>query len=94
MTLTIHLTMPEELEHKLRTESQNLEADVKDAYALELYRQERITHLELSQMLGLDRIETSELLQRHHIYVGSLTAEDLEEQRKTCDKVLGRLESK
>lgn len=40
-------------------------------------------------MLGLDRFETDAYLKRHNVLEGSLTAEDLNEQAATLDRVLG-----
>lgn len=90
MSLTLTLDLPPELEERLRRETQNLNAEVKEAYALELYRQRRLSHYELSHVLGLDRFQTSALLQRHRIYEGSITMEDLEEQRETLNRVMGK----
>ncbi len=89
MALTVTLNLPPEIEEKLRSETANLDADVKEAYALELFRRERLSHYELSQVLGLHRFETDAYLKRHKVFEGSLTMEDLEEQRQTLDRVLG-----
>jgi predicted HTH domain antitoxin len=35
-----------------------LDEELKEAYALELFRTGRLTHYELSKVLGLDRFET------------------------------------
>lgn len=89
MALTVTLTLPPELAERLRQESPNLDAEVTEAYALELFRQGKLSHYELSQALGLDRVETDAYLKRHNVYEGSLTSEDLELQREILDRVLG-----
>jgi predicted HTH domain antitoxin len=94
MSLTIRLDLPETLEKKFRAESTNLDAEVRDAYALELFRQGRLSHYELSQALGLDRFETDGYLKRHNVHEGSLTLEDLEEQRKNSEHLMGRMGGK
>jgi len=83
MTVTVTFEVPAAIEEKLRTQGGDLSAEVKEAYALELYRQGQLNHFDLAQMLGLDQVETSELLQRHGIYRGSLTREDLEADYQT-----------
>lgn len=85
MALTINFELPADVEAKLRAQTQDLDADVKEAYALELFRRGRLSHFELSQILGLDRFETDAYLKRHHVFEGSLTMEDLEADRRTLD---------
>jgi predicted HTH domain antitoxin len=94
MTVTVQFDLPTEIEKKLRLQGPELGTQVKEAYALELYRQEKISFSELSQMLGLNRVQTSELLQRHEIYVGALTMEDLEEQSRNLDEAMKRAKSR
>jgi len=87
MALRVTLDLPADLEEKLRRESPNLDADVKEAYALELFRRGRLSHYELSRVLGLDRFETDAYLKRHNVFEGSLTMADLEADRETLDRV-------
>jgi predicted HTH domain antitoxin len=90
MTLHVTLDLPADVEDKLRRETANLDADVKEAYALELFRRGRLTHYELSRVLGLDRFETDAYLKRHNVFEGSLTMADLEADRETLDRVMGK----
>ena len=89
MALTVTLDLPHEIEEKLRPQVPNLDADIREAYALELFRRGRLSHYELSQVLGLDRFETDAYLKRHNVFEGSLTMEDLEEQYQTLERLLG-----
>ena len=89
MSLRIQLDLPPDVEQKLR-ENADLSTEVKEAYALELFRSGRLSHFDLSRVLGLDRFETDAFLKRHHVLEGSLTMEDLEADFKT----IGRLTSK
>jgi predicted HTH domain antitoxin len=88
MALTVTLDLPPDVEQKLRNESKNLAADVKEAYAVALFRQGKLSHYELSKMLGLDRFQTDAYLKQHNIYEGSLTMEDLEEQDRMLAEVM------
>ncbi len=88
MALTVTLDLPADVEQKLRAETPNLDADVKEAYALELFRRGKLSHYELSQVLGLDRFETDAYLKRHNVYEGSLTMEDLEADRLTLERLM------
>jgi predicted HTH domain antitoxin len=93
MSLTVKLEFSENIEKMLRAGSANLDTEVRDAYALELFRQGRLSHYELSQALGLDRFETDGYLKRHNVYEGSLTLEDLKEQDRTVARVMERMKS-
>ena len=90
MPLKVTLDLPPEVEEKLRRETPNLDADVNEAYALELFRRGQISHFELSQVLGLDRFETDAWLKRHKVFEGSLTMADLEADRQTLRRVMGK----
>jgi predicted HTH domain antitoxin len=89
MSLHVTLNLPADLEEKLRREHTDLANEVKQAFALELFRRGESSHFELSRVLGLDRFQTDAFLKRHNVVEGSLTMEDLEEQRQTLERVLG-----
>ena len=82
MPLTVRLDLPPDIEEKLRRQTPHLDQEVKEAYALELFRRGRLSHYELSRALGLDRFETDCYLKRHNVVEGSLTMEDLEADRR------------
>jgi len=65
MAVTVEL--PADVEQKLRAQSPDLDAEAKEAMLVELYRQDKLTHNELSQALGLDRFETDAVLKRHNV---------------------------
>jgi predicted HTH domain antitoxin len=90
MPLNVTLDLPADLEEKLRRENPNLAAEVKEAYALELFRQGKLSHYELSRVLGLDHLETDAWLKRRHVFEGSLTMPDLEADRQTLDRVMSK----
>jgi predicted HTH domain antitoxin len=90
MAVKVTLDLPPDVEERLRRETPNLDADVKEAYALELFRQGRLSHCELSRVLGLDRFETDAYLKQHNVFEGSLSMADLEADRQTLDRVMGK----
>jgi len=83
MALTVRINLPAAIEEKLRAETPDLDADVAEAYVLELFRRGKLSHYELSQALGLDRFETDAYLKRHKVFEGSLTMDDLEADCRT-----------
>ena len=90
MPLKITLNLPADVEEKLRREIPNLDTDVREAFVLELFRRGKLSHDELSQVLGLDRFETDAYLKRHKVFEGSLTMGDLESDRQTLERVMGK----
>lgn len=88
MLLQVELHLPDEVEERLRREGTDLNAEVKEAYLLELFRRGKLSHHELSQALGYDRFETDAFLKEHQILEGSPTMEDLEADRQTLERVL------
>jgi len=87
MAVTIQL--PTDVEQRLRAEFADLDNEAKDTLALDLFRRGKLSHYELSRVLGLDRFQTDAYLKRHNVVEGSLTMEDLNEQAQTLDRVLG-----
>jgi len=88
MPLNVSLDFPLDVEEKVRQQTPNLAADVKEAYALELFRRGKLSHYELSRVLGLDRVETDAWLKRRQVFEGSLGMADLELDRQTLDRVM------
>jgi len=88
MALMVKLDLPPELEARLRRQASDLDAEVRKAYALELFRQGRISHFELSEILGLDRFGTDAYLKEHGVFEGSLTMADLDADQQTLQRLL------
>jgi predicted HTH domain antitoxin len=76
MAVTIQL--PADVEERLRAESSDLDAEAKEAMLIELYRQDKLSHFELAQTLGLDRFETDGVLKKHNVTVDLPTDIEIE----------------
>lgn len=87
MSLSVSFNLPPEVEDRLRRESRDLNTDVKEAFALELFRRGTLSDYELSQILALDRFETDAWLKRHGVFEGSPTVAEVDEDRRTLDRV-------
>lgn len=87
--MAVSFELPNELERLLRGEFEDLDRAAKEALLLRAYSDGKLSLFELSRGLGINRFETDALLKRHNIFDGSLTPEDLEEDRNTIDEVLG-----
>ena len=86
--MSVTLDLPKDIEERLRRENPNLDSDAKEACAVELFRQGKLNHFQLSCVLGVDRFETDAVLKRHHVEEQSLSSADLEADRTTLRKVL------
>ena len=82
--------LPAEMEQRLRAEIPDLESEAKEAMLVELYRQGKLSHYELSQALGLNRFETDGLLKRHKVTEDLPTLEELEEDFRAVKSLLDR----
>lgn len=63
--MTISFERPQAIEQELRTGADDLSREAKEAFLIELYRQEKIAQHQLAEALGLDRYETDGALKRH-----------------------------
>jgi predicted HTH domain antitoxin len=77
--MTISFELPQDIEQELRTNGLDLNQEAKEACLVELYRQERISHRQLAEALGLSRYETDGVLKRHKAWL-ELTPEELAAQ--------------
>ena len=74
--MTIRFEIPHEIEHALSSNGSDLSGEAREAFLVELYRQDRISHHQLAEALGLSRIETDGVLKRHKVSSG-VTAEQM-----------------
>jgi hypothetical protein len=88
MNVSFRVDLPAEVEGRLRADDPGLSAAAREGFALELFRRGELSHFALGQALGLDRVETDALLQRHGIDERGLTPEDLESDRRNLEQVL------
>ncbi len=65
--MSISFEIPQDIEQELRTNGLDVNREAKEACLIDLYRQERITHRQLAEALGLSRYETDGVLKRHEI---------------------------
>jgi predicted HTH domain antitoxin len=85
--MAVSFQLPPELEQNLRHNLKDLEGAAKEALLVTLYRQGKLTHLALSQALGLDRFETEDLLHKHNVTEDLGTLEDHLQDAKTLEKL-------
>ena len=57
----------QDVEQVLRADGPDINREAKEAYLIDLYRQERISHRQLADALGFNRYETDGVLKRHKV---------------------------
>lgn len=77
--MTIHFEIPTIIEERLRSCGIDPSQAAKELFLVDLYRQERITHHQLAEALGLDRYATDGVLKRHGVDDG-LTLDEFRDQ--------------
>ena len=65
--MTIQFEIPENLEERLRSTGMNPSQAAKELLFVNLYREAKLTHHELGEVLGLSRYEIDGVLKRHDI---------------------------
>jgi hypothetical protein len=74
--MPIVIDLPTDLEADLRTRLGDLDATAKEAFAVEMYRQHKLTRAQLSKLLGVSRFGADDILKRHQAY-DEITADDV-----------------
>ena len=65
--MAVTFDLPFDIEQDLRHQFGDLGHVAKEAMLVELYRQNKISHHQLSTALGLDRFQTESLLKKHNV---------------------------
>jgi len=77
--MTVTFEIPQEMERELRTNGLDMNREAKEAYLVNLYREDRISHRELAEALGLSRYQADGLLKRYRVSP-NVTAEEMHAQ--------------
>ena len=85
--MAVSFQLPADLERNLRHDFKDIEGEAKEAFLVALYRQGKLSHLALSQALGIDRFETEDLLHKHNVTEDLGTVEDYLEDARTLEKL-------
>lgn len=88
--MAITFELPHDLEKTLRQRLGDLDQAAKEAALIELYRQDKLTQYDLSQALGLSRLETETLLKKHNVTEDLPTPSEIERDVDTLRRMLDR----
>lgn len=88
MEVTINLT--ENVVKALSANGKNIEREVLEATALEGYREGKLSQAQIRRMLRYQTdMQIDAFLKAHNVFL-NYTAEDLEQDRKTLEKLLAK----
>ncbi len=74
--MTISFELPQDIEQQIRTNGVDLNGKAREAFLVDLYREDAITHGQLSRALGLDSYDTDGVLKKHGAYL-EISVEEL-----------------
>jgi predicted HTH domain antitoxin len=77
--MNITFELPQDIEQAFRSNGLDLSRKAKEAYLVNLYREDRISHRLLGEALGLNRYETDGVLKRYKVSP-NVTAEEMRAQ--------------
>lgn len=80
--MKLTLQIPDSIAARLKSAGGDLSRQALEALALEGYRDQALTTFEVSEMLGLSRIEAEDFLGNHHVELASLEESDLDREAK------------
>jgi predicted HTH domain antitoxin len=87
--MEVSITIPDDLAQRLLNTG-NASRQVLEAFVFEAYREDKLTLFEVSQLLGLTRIETEDLLGQHKIPLADITEADLDREAKLFEEIARR----
>ena len=87
--MTVMLELPDDVAQALASQG-DISRRALEALAIEGYRQETLTQLQVGKMLGLARIETEEFLARHVDFY-TFDPQELHREAEALEKYAGRL---
>lgn len=84
MEVTLHI--PDDIAKRLFAAGGDVSRRALEALALEGYREQALTLYQVSEMLGLSRVETEDFLGRRNVPVAAISDDDLDREAGLFDK--------
>jgi predicted HTH domain antitoxin len=78
MEVTLHI--PDEIAKRLSAPGADVSRRALEAIALEGYREQALTLYQVSELLGLSRVETEDFLGRHQVPLAAISEADLDRE--------------
>lgn len=88
--MVVSFEVPSPVDSVLAAGGRDPSAAAKEATIVELYRQGKLSRVQLSQSLGISRFETDDLLKRHNVIEDLISPEEhLDDLRSIRDAIEG-----
>jgi predicted HTH domain antitoxin len=87
--MEVKIQVPDDLAQRLSADG-DVSRQVLEAFAAEGFRNNSLTLFEVSQLLGLSRIEAEDFLGRHKVPLADMDEADLDREAKLFEEVLRR----
>ncbi len=78
--MEVTLRIPDDVAQRLAADGGDVTRRVLEALALEGYREQALTLYQVSEMLGLSRVETEDFLGQHHVSLSAIGEADLDRE--------------
>jgi predicted HTH domain antitoxin len=78
--MEVTLRIPDDVAQRLAADGGDVSRRVLEALALEGYREQALTLYQVSEMLGLSRVETEDFLGQHHVSLSAIGEADLDRE--------------
>jgi predicted HTH domain antitoxin len=88
--MEVILQIPDDVAKQLAPEGEDLSRRALEALAIEGYRKQTLGLYQISQMLGLTRIEAEDFLGRNQVPLADLTAADLDRDAAAVEAAFRR----
>jgi predicted HTH domain antitoxin len=88
--MEVKLRIPDDIAQRLSASGANVSRRALEALALEGYRDQTLTLYQISELLGLSRVETEHFLGQHHVPLALLNEADLDREAALLEKASHR----
>ena len=78
--MEVILHIPDEVARQISAAGGDVSRSALEAFALYGYREQTLTHYQISEMLGLSRVETEDFLGRHRVPLSAIDSVDLDRE--------------
>jgi len=89
--MEVSFRIPDEIAQQLSGVGGDVSRRALEALALEGYRVQTLTLYQVSEMLGLSRVETEDFLGRHHVTLSLIGEADLDREAAVFEAAARRL---
>lgn len=79
-SMEVTLSIPDHVAQRLTANGRDLSRQALEALALEGYREQTLTLFQISEMLGMSRVEAEDFLGKHDVPLASIGEADLDRE--------------